>query len=496
MDDNKRDFNGFFERKREDEEQNGGETSEKHQSYYYSYGPFKGSAHDDRAGMTTSVSGSGETSPVEVTAPRPVRPYGYGQQDEPRAGVWTYGGTPKRSSAKGMFVSFLAGAVIVGSLMFASDKMNWFTSAPVSEDNAPSYGNSVAVDSGRSGGSISSANIVRPNTIADIAEKASPAVVKIETYANSASRRNPALDDPFFRNFFDDNFFGEIPQQQQKKQMTGMGSGFIFDKSGYILTNEHVIDGADEVYVTVEGHKNKYKAKVLGSEYNMDLAVIKIDGDNNFPTLKLGNSNDMRVGDWVTAIGNPVGFDHSVSVGVVSAKGRNFNIPDQQGNRRYTNMLQTDASINPGNSGGPLLNLNGEVIGINTAINSQAQGIGFAIPTSTISSVLDNLKNNVKVPQPYIGVYLQDIPENLLQELKLDSTDGTIVTQIEYNSPAHDAGLQPYDVIVEYNGKAVQSTEDFVAMVQKSKVGERATLTIVRGGKKIEAGVIIGDRGK
>ena len=167
-----------------------------------------------------------------------------------------------------------------------------------------------------------------------------------------------------------------------------MGTGFIFEKTGYILTNEHVVDGADEIQVTVEGYDKPFTAKLLGNSYELDLAVLKIEGTKDFPILPLGKADDVNVGDWVVAIGNPYGFDHTVTVGVLSAKERPISIPDEKGTREYKHLLQTDASINPGNSGGPLLNLNGEVIGINTAVSSQAQGIGFAIPTSTISSVL------------------------------------------------------------------------------------------------------------
>src|SRR5690606_19984497 len=204
-----------------------------------------------------------------------------------------------------------------------------------------------------------------------------------------------------------------MPKQQQNNdegrsqlEQTGMGTGFFFDESGYILTNQHVIGEATEIRVIVEGYDEPFIAELLGSSFDLDLAVLKLNEDIKFPTLELGSSEDVNIGDWVVAIGNPYGFDHTLTVGVISAKERPINIFDESGERNYKNLLQTDASINPGNSGGPLINLNGQVIGINTAVSSQAQGIGFAIPTSTITEVLDYLKNNEQIPAqpvPFIG---------------------------------------------------------------------------------------------
>ena len=334
--------------------------------------------------------------------------------------------------------------------------------------------------------------VVRPDTIADIVEQASPAVVKIETYGTSARSRSPFNDD-FFRYFFGDGF-GQ-PQEPNRRQL-GAGSGFIFDPDGYILTNEHVISGADEIYVTVLGHKEPFKAELLGSDFDLDLAVLKIEGSEPFRSLPLGNSADLRVGDWVTAIGNPLGFDHTVSVGVLSANEREIRIPDQQERRyrEYQHLLQTDAAINQGNSGGPLLNLNGEVIGINTAVSAQAQGIGFAIPTSTVVAVLDKLKNNEPIPRPFIGVGLTDINESWLDELGLDSTDGTIITQVQADSSASRAGLRPYDVIVAMDGEPIENTQQFIERIQQSEIGQRISLTIIRDGQRFETAVTVGNR--
>ncbi len=282
-------------------------------------------------------------------------------------------------------------------------------------------------------------------------------------------------------------------------QPGGMGTGFIFEKSGYILTNEHVIDGADEIWVTVQGYQQPFKAQLLGNSYDLDLAALKIDATDgkDFASLPLGKAEDTSVGDWVVAIGNPYGFDHTVTVGVLSAKERPISIPDTQGTREYKHLLQTDASINPGNSGGPLLNLNGEVIGINTAVSAQAQGIGFAIPTSTISSVLDNLKNNVKIPKepsPYIGVAMSPIDKDWVSELKLENTDGAIISDVVRKSPAFKAGLRPYDVIVEVNGAKVKTTQEVQDKIKALKVNDKVTLGVMRDGKKENVTVIIGDK--
>jgi S1-C subfamily serine protease len=224
---------------------------------------------------------------------------------------------------------------------------------------------------------------VGPETVADVVSQVSPAVVKISTTITTGSADDPLFSDPFFREFFD---LPTVPREEE-----GLGSGFIISSDGYILTNEHVIEGANKISVTVIGFDKEIEARVVGSDYDLDLALLKIDAGGSLPFLTLGNSDQIRVGNWVIAIGNPYGLDHTVTTGVISAKGRPISVEDRQ----YENLLQTDASINPGNSGGPLLNLNGEVVGINTAISSEAQGIGFAIPTSTVQQVLEDLKNNV-----------------------------------------------------------------------------------------------------
>ncbi|TMV45435.1 PDZ domain-containing protein [Paenibacillus mesophilus] len=514
MENNKRDYSDFF--KPQNDESNRANHNEQHDdktekpSYYYSYGPFKSSAGND-TGETTTASSEHGTSNVEITAPRPVRPY-YGytdrgeqmQQMPASQNPWEFNGGKKKSgSFKSYFATFLAGAVVVGSLMFASDRWNLFSDAGVLSQNNGAISSSVtkANGSGGNGGATTAAleSIVRPDNISQIVNNASPAVVKINTYAKASSRSRSGTNSDIF-----DYFFGNGQRQQPntgngtQRQTLGMGSGFIFDKEGYILTNEHVINGADEIEVEVQGYSQPLKAKLLGSEYSLDLAVLKIEKQDgkDFNMLQLGSSDDISVGDWVVAIGNPYGFDHTVTVGVLSAKERPIDIRDTQGTREYKHLLQTDASINPGNSGGPLLNLQGQVIGINTAVSSQAQGIGFAIPTSTVTSVLENLKNNVKIPIPYIGVNIQDIPEEWVKELKLDNAQGTVVASVVQGSPASKADLQPYDVITEVNGTKVKNTEEFRNTIKSFKVGDKVTLTVHRSGKTLTTAVIVGDMNK
>jgi len=400
---------------------------------------------------------------------------------------------PRRTSFLAVFASFLAGVVVVGSLMFVADRQNWFSGELFG--NAPQAVNTTAKPVNSPVGN--SEDVVRPNNIAKIFEQASPAVVKIETFAKA--RQGTTWEDEFFRQFFGDNYRSNRSDEGQGDlQESGMGSGFLFDSTGYILTNQHVIDGADEIKVAVEGRDEPYTAKLLGTSPELDLAVLKIEG-SDFPTLKLGDSSSMNMGDWVVAIGNPVGFEHTITVGVLSSNEREITIQDNNGGtRKYQHLLQTDASINPGNSGGPLLNLNGEVIGINTAVSTQAQGIGFAIPTSTITEVLENLKTNTKIPQkpvPFIGATLMTINEEIAQQLGIDKdTKGSFVREVIFNSPSYRGDLRQYDVITGMDGTAYKNNEELIAAIQKKEVGDKVTLDVLRGDKKIEIVVEIGDR--
>ncbi|MBC7344107.1 MAG: trypsin-like peptidase domain-containing protein [Clostridia bacterium] len=313
---------------------------------------------------------------------------------------------------------------------------------------------------------------VGPDTIANIVQRVAPAVVKIEVLAGRQTS-SPLFNDPFFRQFFGPQW---APPQELRE---GLGSGVIISPDGYILTNEHVINGARSIQVTVMGYEKPFTAQVVGSDYDLDLAVLKINAGNSLSYLKLGDSDKVRVGDWVIAIGNPYGLDHTVTVGVISAKGR----PIRIGDRQYENLLQTDASINPGNSGGPLLNLNGEVIGINTAIEAQGQGLGFAIPTSTILPVLDDLRSKGQVERSWIGVLVEPLTPDAAEYLGFPGTEGVLVTYVYPGSPAEQAGVKKLDVFTEFNGKPVTSPQELAKMVQSLPPGQKVTAVVWRAGQ-------------
>jgi len=314
-------------------------------------------------------------------------------------------------------------------------------------------------------------------SIADMVEKASPAVVNIKsTVKVNSDYNNPYFNDPFFRSFFGDQSFNAIPQYE-----TGIGTGFLISSDGYILTNQHVIEDATSVTVQLNGKSDEIPAQVIGSDHDLDLAVLKISG-SNYPVLPLGDSDKMRVGEWVVAIGQPYGLDHTVTTGVISAKGRPVTIED----REYKNLIQTDAAINPGNSGGPLLNLNGEVIAINTAVNAEAQGIGFAIPISTVNDVLQDLISGNKIVRPYLGIRMTDLNEQLRSDLGVGSSiKGAVVVEVMSGTPAASAGLASKDIVTSLNGTKVESASSLQDLIAEHKVGEKVSLNIIRSGKQM-----------
>ncbi len=347
--------------------------------------------------------------------------------------------------------------------------------------------NKTIVNTASQTAGVTGTSAVPTSGIADMVEKASPAVVNVESkvkVSNSAS--NPFLNDPFFREFFG----RQAPSVPQDSYETGIGTGFIISKDGYILTNQHVIDNASEVTVTLNGKSEKIPATVVGQDYELDLAVLKISG-SNYPTLTLGNSDNMRVGDFVAAIGEPYGLDHTVTTGVVSAKGRPVTIED----RNYKNLIQTDAAINPGNSGGPLLNMAGEVIAINTAVNAEAQGIGFAIPINTAQDVLNELMKGEKIVRPYMGVRMMDVNDEVIQKMNLKSgTTGAVVLEVVQNSPAAEYGVEYLDIIQKIDGKAMQSSSDVQAAIEQKKVGQKITVEVLRGGKTVSLSVVLQEK--
>lgn len=377
---------------------------------------------------------------------------------------------------KTAFLSFVAGTLLTGSFWLGVENASYFND---NTENIPTQAVSAPISSIQQASLLESKN---SNIIARMVEEVGPAVVKIET--QSAQDSNLSERDLFFRQFFG----GDYPMPEQQKQ--GLGSGFIISEDGYILTNHHVVEGAQQIKVNIIGAENKYDAKIIGQDPELDLAVLKIEADKNLPVLKMGNSDQILVGDWTVAIGNPYGLDHTVTVGVLSAKQRPLNI----GQARFTNLLQTDASINPGNSGGPLLNLNGEVIGINTAINAEAQGIGFAIPINTVQDVLEDLIHKGKVSRPWLGVSIQDLTPELAKYFETDMKEGVVVGYVASGSPAEKAGLMQGDIIVELDKQKMTSSDQFVKAIGETKVGSKHSLLLMRNGEFKSLNVIIGEK--
>ena len=312
-----------------------------------------------------------------------------------------------------------------------------------------------------------------------VAERVRPAVVNIGTVQVArGSRRpmvpNPVPDDPFFKDFFDQFFGRGGPGRREEFQQPALGSGVIIDKRGYVLTNFHVIKGADGVTVKLS-NKDEFRGRIVGTDPKTDLAVVKFETTEELRVATLGNSDTLRVGEWAIAIGNPFGLDQTVTVGVVSATGRS-----DVGIATYENFIQTDASINPGNSGGPLVNLKGEVIGINTAIVATGQGIGFAIPANMAKRVTSQLIDRGKVMRGWIGVSLQPITTELAQSLGLPDTRGAIVARVHPGSPAEVAGLQANDVIVKFGGTAVDDYHHLQRLSSDAEPNTTVPLEFIR----------------
>ncbi len=328
-------------------------------------------------------------------------------------------------------------------------------------------------------------------SFSDLASKVSPAVVNIST-TKAAPKRAPGLRqpfgprDPFFDEFFDRFFEGQ--QGPVARPQKSLGSGFIINKDGYIITNNHVVEGADEVQVQLTD-KRKYDAKVIGSDSKTDLAVIKISA-KDLPAATLGDSDEIKVGDWVIAVGNPFGLDHTVTAGIVSAKGRVI------GAGPYDDFIQTDASINPGNSGGPLFNLKGEVVGVNTAIVAAGQGIGFAIPINMAKGLIPQLIREGKVTRAWVGVGIQEVTPELAKSFGLSDEKGALVSNIFPKSPAEKAGLKSGDIIRAVNGKPIVEAHELPTLVAREPVGKVIPLTVLRDGKEIQIQVTLGEMEK
>jgi len=328
-----------------------------------------------------------------------------------------------------------------------------------------------------------------PENFTDLAKMSSPAVVNIRTvktirgggrvyrhFFNSPFGKQDPFND-FFNKFFGNEF------QQDFKQRS-LGSGFIIDKQGYIVTNNHVIENADKIKVKLKNGK-EFDAEIVGRDPNTDIALIKIKSKNSLSVLKLGDSDALKVGQWVVAIGSPFGFEHTVTAGIVSAKGRII------GSGPYDDFIQTDASINPGNSGGPLINMKGEVIGINTAIIAGGQGIGFAIPINSAKRIVDQLKNSGEVTRGWLGIGIQDLSKELSKYYGIKEGKGVLVTEVFPGDPADEAGIKPKDIVLSVNGKKVENTRELSKSIADTSVGDTVNIKVLRNGIEKKIGVKI-----
>lgn len=330
-----------------------------------------------------------------------------------------------------------------------------------------------------------------PLSFADLAEKVKPAVVNIsttKTYKGQGGFGSPFGRSPFngpFGDDFFDRFFGDTPRREFKQR--SLGSGFIISSDGYIFTNNHVVEKADKILVKVSDNQ-EYEAKIIGTDAKTDIALIKIKPKNSLPVVEIGDSDRVKVGEWVIAIGNPFGLDQTVTAGIISAKGRVI------GAGPYDNFIQTDASINPGNSGGPLFSMDGRVIGINTAIVAQGQGIGFATPINMAKSILGDLKTKGKVSRGWLGVSVQDVSEDMAKNLNHKSRNGAIVTDVFRGDPAERAGIKVEDIITEINGKPVKDTHDLLLKIATFRVGEKVSLKVVRDGREMVFSLTVAER--
>ncbi|MBW4563732.1 MAG: trypsin-like peptidase domain-containing protein [Mojavia pulchra JT2-VF2] len=328
-----------------------------------------------------------------------------------------------------------------------------------------------------------------PNFVTEVVQRVGPAVVRINSSRTVRTQIPEEFNDPFFRRFFG----SQLPIPRERQVQRGTGSGFIISKDGRILTNAHVVDGADRVTVVLKDGRS-LQGKVLGKDELTDVAVVKVQADN-LPTVAIGNSEQLQPGQWAIAIGNPLGLDNTVTTGIISATGRTSNqigAPDKR-----VEFIQTDAAINPGNSGGPLLNARGEVIGMNTAIIQGAQGIGFAIPISTAQRISNQLISTGKAQHPYIGIQMVGLTPELKQNinsdpnsgLSVDEDRGVLVVRVMPNSPAAKAGLRAGDVIQKLNGQPVTDASSIQRAVDNSQVGGDVRLELRRNGQSVNVAV-------
>ena len=325
-----------------------------------------------------------------------------------------------------------------------------------------------------------------PSSFADLAEKLIPSVVNISTTQTVVTRSNPFPNFQFPPGSPFEDMFKEFGTPQER-QSSALGSGFIIDESGIVVTNNHVIEGAEDIVVQVNGEK-KFKAKVIGADPLSDIAVLKIQTNEKFIPVKFGDSDKARIGDWVIAIGNPFGLGGTVTSGIISARNRSIGLS------RYEDYIQTDASINSGNSGGPLFDMNGDVIGINTAIlgRSGNVGIGFSIPSNSAKIVIDQLIEFGETKRGWLGVRIQDVTKEIADVEKLDEPKGALVASVAPNSPSEKAGVKAGDIILEFNGEMIREMKELPIIVARTEVGKKVKVKIWRNKKEITKTITLG----
>jgi serine protease Do len=387
---------------------------------------------------------------------------------------------------KSKVVVLLAAAVAVGVILSAALDLSPLTHAVMGGKGKAAVAPPAAVPAAAVPADPGAGVRMLPVDIPALVKGVSPAVVNIST-TQVVKFNRPRMRTPFgrqdpFEEFFN-NFFGNMPREQKRRSL---GSGFIVSDDGYIMTNSHVVEKADEVTVTLLD-KDEFKAKVVGTDPKTDIALIKIEAKKKLPHVDLGNSEKVEVGEWVVAIGNPFGLGHTVTAGIVSAKGRII------GSGPYDDFIQTDASINPGNSGGPLFNLRGEVVGINTAIVQGGQGIGFATPIQLAKSILSQLKEKGKVTRGQLGVFIQPLTPDLAENLGVRGKQGALVADVTKDGPAEKAGIRSGDLITSYDGREVREEHELPAMVAATKPGTKVTVKVFREGKELSFPVTIGE---
>ena len=325
-----------------------------------------------------------------------------------------------------------------------------------------------------------------PGSFADLAEKLMPSVVNISTTQTVVTRSNPFPNFQFPPGSPFEDMFKEFGTPQER-QTSALGSGFIIDEKGIVVTNNHVIEGAEDIVVQVNGEK-KFKAKVIGADPLSDIAVLQIETKEKFTPVKFGDSDKARIGDWVIAIGNPFGLGGTVTSGIISARNRSIGLT------RYEDYIQTDASINSGNSGGPLFDMNGDVIGINTAIlgRSGNVGIGFSIPSNSAKQVIDQLIEFGETKRGWLGVRIQEVTKEIADVEKLNEPRGALVASVAPNSPSEKAGVKAGDIILEFNGEKIGEMKELPIIVARTEVGKKVKVKIWRNKKEIEKNIILG----